>query len=293
MSESETLPQNTQPDPVQQNTEQITVPQPTVTPAPPEPKHALFEWNESQYFKKILQLIDVFSDEAVFVVDAEKLSMTVMDPSRVSMLTLTLPKEAMEEFNATEVLPKMLFTVNVTDLVTSVFKNTYKGESVRWLVEDSFLETVLRERVKRTFKRVLLENPSDESEYSSPQPKITHTFKGRFVLENLNTIFKDTSGGEAVRLIGNSEKLLFRVDDPFYESEAKKGDDTTLSIECSEPEVKSTYSVSYLKEALKALFALSQVVTISYATDMPLKLEADLENYGTATIWIAPRIETE
>ncbi len=75
MSESETLPQSTQ-------------------PASPEPKHAVFEWKESAYFKKILQLIAVFSDEAVFVVDAEKLSMTVMDPSRVSMLILRLPKEA-------------------------------------------------------------------------------------------------------------------------------------------------------------------------------------------------------
>ena len=72
----------------------------------------------------------------------------------------------------------------------------------------------------------------------------------------------------------------------------QKGDETVLNIEATE-EAKATYAVSYLKEILKALNPLVDIMEVSYSTDMPIRISAELGHLGTVNFYVAPRIETE
>ena len=74
--------------------------------------------------------------------------------------------------------------------------------------------------------------------------------------------------------------------------ELKKGSDTLLNLEVKEPS-KATFSLSYLSEIVKAASATSDVATLEFSSDMPIKLNFEQEKEGKLTYYLAPRIEVE
>jgi len=74
--------------------------------------------------------------------------------------------------------------------------------------------------------------------------------------------------------------------------ELKKGSDALLSLEAKEPS-KATFSLSYLSEIVKAAAATSDVVTIEFSTDMPIRLDFKQPYDGKLVYYLAPRIEVE
>ena len=67
-----------------------------------------------------------------------------------------------------------------------------------------------------------------------------------------------------------------------------------LSLEAEAKQVsKAIYSLSYLSEIVKAAKPLSDLVTLEYASDMPVKIDFLPVSNSTAklTFYLAPRIE--
>jgi proliferating cell nuclear antigen len=71
-----------------------------------------------------------------------------------------------------------------------------------------------------------------------------------------------------------------------------KGSDTLLDLEAKEPS-KATFSLSYLSEIVKAASATSDIATLEFSSDMPMKLDFQQAKEGKLTFYLAPRIETE
>lgn len=262
----------------------------TVIVPPATPKKATIEWDNSQDIKKIFQLINVLVDEPTIYVTETGLEVKAMDPSRVSLIHVTLPKEGSNEYDATELLDKqMKFAISVDYLLKRVLKNVYKDESIRFEIvqsgTDGKVTVILRGKLARQFEVPMLK---DTQEYP-PSPKVTLTHTSKLVLEDVNALFKDME--DHVHITGTSDTLTFTSADDLgkFEVQFHIGDHATLNIECQQ-EAKATFSVSYLKELLKALNALADMMTLRIATDMPLEIIATLGNKGTATTWLAPRI---
>ena len=74
--------------------------------------------------------------------------------------------------------------------------------------------------------------------------------------------------------------------------ELKKGSDALLSLEAKEPS-RSAFPLSYLSEIVKAAAATSDIVTLEFSTDMPIRLEFKQRYDGTLVYFLAPRIEVE
>lgn len=250
---------------------------------------ASLQWRNSQYIKQVFQLIELFSDECTFTLSPEGLTLKQMDPSRVTMLILNLYREGCEEFLCNETLA---FTVNVANLLKNQLKNMYKDETLRFVIDKNVVRPVLKlelkQKLTRNFTVPLLEDITDEL----PTPKLKHSFYGRFVLEYLNTLFKDVTDSESVIFTGSPDGLSFQQnrDRETFSVTLEKNDEATLKLEALETEIKSTYSTSYLKPILKLLTPLSSVVGLAYSQDMPMLINVDLEDYGKAEIYLAPRV---
>jgi proliferating cell nuclear antigen len=74
--------------------------------------------------------------------------------------------------------------------------------------------------------------------------------------------------------------------------ELQKGSDALLSVEVKEPS-KSIFPLSYLSDIVKAAAATSDIVTLEFSTDMPIRLDFKQTYDGTLVYYLAPRIEVE
>jgi len=72
----------------------------------------------------------------------------------------------------------------------------------------------------------------------------------------------------------------------------QKGSDTLLELDAKEPQ-KATFSLSYLTEIIKAASATSDIATLEFSSDMPIKLDFQQTKEGKLTFYLAPRIESE
>jgi proliferating cell nuclear antigen len=74
--------------------------------------------------------------------------------------------------------------------------------------------------------------------------------------------------------------------------ELKKGSDSLLDLEAKEPS-KATFSLSYLSEIIKTSAATSDIATLEFSTDMPIRIDFQQPKEGKLTFYLAPRIEVE
>jgi len=269
--------------------EPLTTEQPKPTK---KPQHGYIVWRDSQAIKNIFKLIHGVADECTFVMTPNALTLRIMDPSRVAMIDLVLPKEQCEEFTCLEDLK---FCFNVESLLNRTLKNTYKDEAIRFDVDvtpiSETMRTRLIQKLTRNFTIPLLEASAEEI----PTPKITLPFHAKLVLENLNTLFKDLEDHVVIK--GNIDGVTFEQNSDYemekFSTTLQKGDETVLDIRTSEPEVKATFSCSYLKEILKLLNPLTTIITLSFGTNLILEIDAEIVGYGAIRFYLAPRIETE
>jgi len=247
-------------------------------------------YEDAKYFRDILKALETCVHEATFQVTSEGLFFKGMDPSRVAMVELRLPKYVFYEFENVE---EKRFTVSLEYLTKTILKNIYKDDRIRLELsqDNDKLLVVLESDMAREFSVNLLENP--EPEDLPPNPNIAFTCMVKVTLEGLKKILEDTT--ETIKLIADTESLTFTSDSDLSKFSVRltKGSDCLLSIETHEAFVKSIYSITYLKEFVKALKPLGAVAEICYAKDMPMSMKSDLKGEGSLTFWLAPRIEEE
>ena len=122
------------------------------------------------------------------------------------------------------------------------------------------------------------------------------THRSKLVVDALVTLFKDVeSTCDHVKITGISDALRFDCagDLNKFDVTLQKGNSEVLDIESRVNQAKATYSVSYLNEFLKVLKPLCDFITFSFASDMPLRIDCELMKYGTLSIFLAPRIDTD
>lgn len=245
-------------------------------------------FQDAPQVKNLFKLLHVLCDEITFKLTRQGLTTKLMDPLRVAMIEIIIPRDYLTEHLCTE---DTKFCFDVERFLDKTLKNVGKDEMLRLDVQTGKLDkmtTQINGRFKRQFSMSLLECSEEEI----PNPQITFNYSARLLLENLNQMFKDLT--EHVQILGERDSLTFTEagDIETFKTTFQKGDETILNIESRE-ESKAEYPVSYLKELLKALAPLTDIIELNLSTNMPIKISADMNRLGTVNIYVAPGIEEE
>ena len=244
---------------------------------------------DPRLLRNLMNSIATLVDEATFDINPEGIKLRAMDPSRVAMIDFELPKTVFDEFICDQ--PTKM-CINIGELL-KLLKRSGKDDFIELSLDEKTgkLQITLIGKYTRTFTMPTLETAEEEV----PTPKLTFNVKAKVTTDGLKTAIDEASlVSDHVRLEADSEKIVMRATGDIMGAviELKKGSDALLDIEVTEPS-KATYSLSYLSEIIKAASATSDIATLEFSTDMPIKMDFQQPREGKLTFYLAPRIEVE
>lgn len=244
---------------------------------------------DAKFLRDMITSISILVDEATFKLDSEGMKLRAMDPSRVAMIDFEWPKTVFEEYECTE--PAKM-CINITELL-KLLKRAGKDEVVGLSLDEKTgrLQVAISGKYSRNFTMPTLE----ASEEEVPTPKLTFNVKIKATTEGLSQAIEDAQlVSDHVKLEADPEKLVFNAAGDLMGATItiQKGNDALLDLEATQPS-KATFSLSYLAEIIKAASATSDIATLEFSSDMPVKLDFQQVKGGKLTFYLAPRIETE
>ena len=245
--------------------------------------------SDAKTFKNVLTAISAIVDEATFNIGPDGIKLRAMDPSRVAMVDFEMKKTSFDEYEAAG---ESKVCINLSELL-KLLKRAGKDDVVEISLDEEsrrFMIT-MRGRYTRTFNMPTLEVGEEEV----PEPRITFNVKATLTTSDLQDVLKDAAlVSDNVRIEADEDNLVMvaKGDIAGAKIEIKKGSDALISMEAKERS-KATFSLSYLSEIIKEASATSDIATLEFSTDMPIKLDFQQAKEGKLTFYLAPRIETE
>lgn len=245
--------------------------------------------SDAKLLRDAVTAVSTLVDEGTFHTDSEGIKLRAMDPSRVAMVDFAMQKTAFDEYVSDE---GAKICLNLSEFL-KLIKRAGKDEAVEMLIDQGTGQFVITVRGKymRTFRMPTLEASEDEV----PTPKITFNAKVTLTADGLRQSLEDVAlVSDHVRMETDGETMAMSAKGDIMGAniELKKGSDALLSLEAKEPS-KSTFPLSYLSEIVKAASATSEIVTLEFSTDMPIRLDFKQSYDGTLVYYLAPRIEVE
>jgi len=245
--------------------------------------------SDAKLLRDMATAISILVDEATFKIDTEGLKLRAMDPSRVAMIDFEWPKSLFQEFVSTE--PTKI-CLNISELL-KLLKRAGKEEAVELSLDDKTgkLLVTITGKYNRNFTMPTLE----ASEEEVPTPKISFNVKAKTTTQGLSQAIEDAQlVSDHVKIEAEPEKMTLSASGDLMGATItlQKGNDTLLDLEVKE-NAKATFSLSYLSEIIKAASATSEIATLEFSSDMPVRIDFQQIKEGKLTFFLAPRIETE
>lgn len=244
---------------------------------------------DAKLLKDMISAIATLIDEATFDINSDGIKLRAMDPSRVAMVDFEWPKTVFDKYSCSG---PMKMCINISEML-KLLKRTGKDESVELSLDEKTgrLQLTITGNYVRSFNMPTLEAVEEEV----PTPKVAFNVKLKVTTDGLSQAIEDANlVSDHVRLEIDKEKMVMRAAGDIMGAtiEMKKGSDALLDLEAKEAS-KATFSLSYLSDIVKAAAATSEVATIEFSSDMPIRLDFQQPEEGKLTFYLAPRIEVE
>ncbi|MBI5227339.1 DNA polymerase sliding clamp [Candidatus Micrarchaeota archaeon] len=241
--------------------------------------------NDAPALKSIIDCIGSLVEEGQFEVKSDGIYLKAMDPSQISMISFSMPKTSFVEYNVPEETRMGLDIVRLSELLS----RGKKGEKAEiYLEENRLAMTFSGAKHKRTFKIPLIETANRVNR----EPRVgTNIAVVRS--DAIKDALKDAKlMSTYVKLQVTAEKFMVDVlsDNGELKAEFEKGSPEVPEITASES-VTATYPIQYLEDMVRSASS-SAMMKISLGTDMPLKLEYEMDG-AKFTYYLAPRTERE
>ena len=245
--------------------------------------------SDSKLLRDMISAIAILVDEATFRIEPDGIKLRAMDPSRVAMVDFEWPKTVFDEYTC---MQPTKMCINVGELL-KLLKRAGKNESVELSLDEQTgkLRITILGKYTRIFQMPTLEAAEEEV----PTPKLTFNVKAKVTTDGIRDAITDAElVSDHVKFEADPEKLVMQASGDLMGAtiELKKGSDALLDLEVTEPS-KATFSLSYLSEIIKTGGASSDIATLEFSTDMPIKIDFQQSQEGKLTFYLAPRIETE
>lgn len=242
---------------------------------------------DSRIWKNIIEAVSTLVDEGVFVADASGIKLRAMDPSRVAMVDLDLPKGTFESYECTGEVP---IGVNFEDM-KNIMKRAGSNEKLELEKGDEArLKIKLKGKSSRTFSMPLLDMGKEELSV----PRIPFNVTVKAPASTIMEAIKDAEVvSDFVRMAveDGQMKITASGDRGEVEIVITKESGELLSVEIKEP-AQALYSLNYLSKMMTAS-SLAEIVVIMFSKDMPLRLDFNLSSGGKIVYYLAPRMESE
>ena len=248
----------------------------------------MFSLGNAKDLKRLFEAINTIVDEVTIKFDMDSLSIRQMDPSRVAMIDYQIDKRQFEEWHVTK---PGLTCFNIESVLDVALSKLKKDTMVKVEFNEREITFTLKDAKERVRTFPLLE-PNQEI---PPTPQLRFNARYKVIAQVLQEDIEDLSKvSDHVVFVGDNENLILKAEGDIVKGQNKhsRGGECILDIETSEPS-KATYSLSYLTEFFKKGTALSEVTTLEFSTDMPIKITVQSPQFGDLHHYLAPRIETE
>jgi len=243
---------------------------------------------DGKIWKSIIDSISTLVEEGVFVVDPSGVRLRAMDPSRVAMVDMELPKATFESFECATETP---IGVNFEDMKNIMRRSgTNEKLELEKANEEPRLKMKFKGKSTRTFSLPLLDLSKDE--LSAPRIPFNATIKTP--AGTLMDAIKDAEVvSDFVKVTAEEGQLKINATGDRGEVEVAitKESGEVLSIDLKEP-AHALYSLTYLSKMMVAS-SLSEIASLMFSTDMPMRLDFNLSSGGKIVYYLAPRMEAE
>lgn len=239
------------------------------------------EVEDAKFWKRCVDAIVNLIDEGVFEFTSDGVSLRAMDPSRIAMVSFSIPKSSFSKYNV-DAPAKIGLRL---DNLSKILARTRGNEKLRMSLEENRFVLEFISDSKRNFRLPLVELP----EGYKKEPKKEYTAEIKIDGTKFKDILKDAS-------LVSSYILLEAWENGFIIT--AHGDSAELKVEND----KSTMDGFNLKERAHAKFPLQYLsdmveacppnskITIYLKSKAPVILNYQI-NGADITYYLAPRIE--
>lgn len=242
---------------------------------------------EAPQLKSAIDSVASIVEEGLFELKKEGIYLKAMDPSQISMISFSMPKESFVEYVLDE---ETKIGLDITQL-SNVLSRAKRGEKAELSLEDGRLVIkFLADKRSKTFKIPLL----DIGDALRKEPKIEFACHVKLQAEAFKDALKDAklvSSHVRLGIADHSFVVDVKGDTGDAKAEYHKGTPELLDIVSSSDGARATFPLQYLEDIVKASTA-SSPITVHLKQDQPLKIEYTLEGAHVA-YYLAPRIENE
>jgi proliferating cell nuclear antigen len=240
---------------------------------------------DADTFKKSIEAVSVLIDEAEIIVNNNGLELKATDPSQISMVDFSFPKNAFETFESEETRLGLDL-----DYLNQVLSRASSGDKLKLSLDEkkAYLTVTFQGTGERSFQVPLIDISSNEV----PNPRIEFDAELKISSSLLKEAFKDAA------LI--STHITLGVDDKkfFVKANSSKGslNEETPENKDTLPEMKvkrecqSMFPLDYLQDMLKVADGKTNI-ELSLKSSAPIKLSYSIGE-ASITYFLAPRIET-
>lgn len=245
-----------------------------------------FVVEDAKKFKAAIDAIVNLIDEGTLEIASSGISLKAMDPSQISMVSFSMPKEAFVEFEASD--PDRI-GINF-DSLSKILARARAGEKLEIYREDNKVMLKFSAgKKKRAFKIPILEMSASISREPKVEPDVTIKMLG----SNFKEQIKDAAL-VSTHVCLNAGEQGFRIDVHGDSSdllvEQEKDSEDIISLEAKK-DSKSTFPLQYLDDIAKAC-PDSGAITLNLKTNAPIKIEYEVAG-AKLVYYLAPRIESD
>lgn len=245
-------------------------------------------FQDARLLKTLFEAIKRITDEPVFNISLDALSIRQMDPSRVAMINYNIEKAYFEEWH---VHTPGICCFDLDEMLKVAFGNLAKDTRVGFFIngKDGQITITLKDSRIRKRQFPMLESTVE----NAPTPKLHFDAMFKLVAKPLQEDLAELAkvSDHAVLNGGmNSLKIEAIGDTTKGSNSYDKGSDLLIDAEVK-TESKATYSLSYLTGMLFDP-KLCDVVAFEFSTDMPIRVTMQTR-FGNLYSYLAPRIACE
>jgi proliferating cell nuclear antigen len=244
---------------------------------------------DAKIWKNLLTAISRLIEESDFEITPDAMRLRSMDPSHVAMVDFELQNSAFESYSCTAPLK---IRVNMNSML-KLLRRVGSDEHLEIVYDEGTkkIEMTLKGKMMRRFTMPTLEPAEEEV----PTPKLTFNTRVKMIAGSFRDMIEDSQAiSDNVKFESSVQKFVVNASGELSTAtiELEKGSEALLDLEVKEPS-KATFNLNYLAEIIKAGSTASEVVTVEYSTNMPVRIQFEMPQQGRLQYYLAPRIEAE
>tara|TARA_Y100001936_G_scaffold117743_1_gene115228 strand:- start:1860 stop:2609 length:750 start_codon:yes stop_codon:yes gene_type:complete len=236
-------------------------------------------------WKSIVNAIGNISEEAMFICNSDGITFRGIDPTHVSLLDVTFPKESFEKFEC----ETTFFGLRIADF-KNVLNAADNNDVIQFQIEQQDnLKILISGSIEMTYSLRLIE----KTEVNTPLPKIDRKSK------------ISISPNALTRIISNIEKIsenmtITTLEDKveFYgigdigdaKIDLKKSDESLHELDIIE-DTTAVYSLEYMADVIRSIGRSCKNINMEFSSKSPINIGFEMPSKTMVGFYLAPRVQ--